>query len=340
MSYKLTKSLLFRMDPEKAHTRVMRWLQGLEATPVLPNLVFPEIKNTKPVHIAGLTFPHPIGLAAGFDKNAQYVDQLAMLGFGHIEVGTVTPKPQDGNPKPRLFRLPKDEALLNRMGFNNAGVEAVKNNLQNRKSSATIIGGNIGKNKSTPNEDAEKDYLLSFDALHEDVDYFVVNVSSPNTPDLRDLQDKEPLTKLLRKLQMKNLTYETPRPIFLKIAPDLNKNQLNDIIGIVGNEGIAGIVATNTTIERNLPHYDSEYIKSLGNGGVSGKPVRDQSTNIIEYLAEHSQGRIPIIGVGGVFSGADAQRKIDAGASLVQVYTGFVYQGAYIVPQILKNLKY
>lgn len=287
--------------------------------------------------VFGLKFKNPIGLAAGFDKDANYIDELSCLGFGFIEIGTLTPKPQDGNERPRLFRLPADAAIINRMGFNNNGVESAVHRLANRSSSC-IVGGNIGKNKTTPNQQAAEDYAESFKALFPYVDYFVVNVSSPNTPDLRSLQDKEPLHRLLMHLQNLNLSNPKPKPLLLKIAPDLNYSQLDDVLDIVEQTGLSGIVATNTTIERKHLHTHKKMIEELGNGGLSGMPLRKKSTEIIKYISDKTNHKLPIIGVGGIFNGDDAMAKMDAGASLVQVYTGFIYEGPAIVKNICKKL--
>lgn len=285
--------------------------------------------------VFGLTFKNPVGLAAGFDKDAALYNELAYCGFGFIEIGTVTPKAQTGNPKKRLFRLTEDEAIINRMGFNNGGVEEMVKNLKKRKTDV-IIGGNIGKNKITPNEEATKDYVISFEALHPYVDYFVVNVSSPNTPNLRALQDKEPLTQLLSTLKSKNAEKNNKKPILLKIAPDLTNEQLDDVIEIVESTNIEGIIATNTTIDRSsLKTKDPE---RFGPGGLSGKPLRERSTEVIKYITQKSNGRIPIIGVGGIHSGLDAKEKLQAGASLVQLYTGFIYEGPSIVRKINREL--
>jgi len=289
-------------------------------------------------NVFGLTFRNPVGLAAGFDKNAGYYNELADLGFGFIEVGTVTPLAQEGNPKPRLFRIVQDEALINRMGFNNGGMESMVERLKTRNTDI-IIGGNIGKNKVTPNQDADEDYKKSFKALHPYVDYFVVNVSSPNTPDLRELQDKEPLTKLLSGLMELNKGFTDQKPILLKIAPDLNIPQLDDIISIVTDLGIDGLVATNTTISREGLTASDDKVAAIGNGGLSGKPVRERSTEVIKYICEKSSGKIPVIAVGGIFTAKDAQDKLDAGASLVLVYSGFIYEGPGIVKNICKGLK-
>ena len=282
----------------------------------------------------GLDFPNPVGLAAGFDKDGQHFEAMAALGFGFIELGTVTPKPQIGNPQPRMFRLPKDEALINRMGFNNEGVEALVERLKNRKNKDLIIGGNIGKNKITPNEEAINDYSYCFTKLFPYVDYFVVNVSSPNTPGLRALQDKEPLSKILLHLQELNVKEKTPKPILLKIAPDLTNEQLDDIIEIVQNTKIAGVIASNTTISRDSLHENKKNIKKIGAGGLSGRPLAQRSTEVIRYLSEHSKGKMFIIGVGGIRSPEDANKKLKAGASLIQLYSGLVYEGPLLVKRI------
>ncbi len=288
-------------------------------------------------NLMGLKFKNPIGLAAGFDKNAEMIDEFASLGFGFIEIGTVTPKGQEGNPKPRLFRLLEDQAIINRMGFNNEGVEKVIERLKKRKSDV-IVGGNIGKNKVTPNENAVQDYEIAFEALHHFVDYFVVNVSSPNTPNLRELQDKEPLKNLLRTLKEKNLKKDKPKPILLKIAPDLNENQLNDIAEIVKEIGIDGIVATNTTISRENLQTEKAKIDAIGAGGLSGKPLKNRSTEVIKFLRQKLGKQFIIIGVGGIFTAKDAKEKLEAGADLVQIYTGFVYEGAGMVKNINRQL--
>lgn len=283
----------------------------------------------------GLKFPNPVGLAAGFDKQASFYKEFSALGFGFIEVGTITPKPQEGNPKPRMFRLTADEGLINRMGFNNGGLEMARRQLEGRDRSF-IIGGNIGKNKVTPNENATEDYLKCFHALYDLVDYFVVNVSSPNTPGLRELQDREPLTKLLATLKSENAKLDSPKPILLKIAPDLTNEQLDDIVAIVADTKIDGVIATNTTISRE-GLKSPESLKNEA-GGVSGKPVRERSTEVIRYLHEKSSGSFPIIGVGGIHSAEDALEKLDAGASLVQIYTGFIYEGPALIKSINKAL--
>ncbi|MDX2190731.1 MAG: quinone-dependent dihydroorotate dehydrogenase [Bacteroidota bacterium] len=341
----IIKKLFFQIDAEKAHYLAMSLLKIAVKMPFssyfLKSLF--QINNPKlETKAFGLTFKNQVGLAAGFDKNGAYIDELAALGFGFVEVGTVTPLAQEGNPKPRLFRLLKDDAIINRMGFNNEGLEPLVNRLKKRKSDI-IIGGNIGKNKNTPNENAIDDYHKCFEALFDFVDYFVVNVSSPNTPNLRELQEKEPLTRLLTLLDHLNskLAAEkstTRKPILLKIAPDLTTNQLDEIIEIIRITGTSGIVATNTTITRHNLKTDNQTIEQIGMGGLSGKPVKLRSTEIVRYIHHRSGGLIPIIGVGGIHSDIDALEKINAGASLVQVYTGFVYEGPGIVKNILKGI--
>ncbi|WP_027001880.1 quinone-dependent dihydroorotate dehydrogenase [Hugenholtzia roseola] len=330
----LLKPLLFQLSPEKAHYLAMDALQN--------PLIAPFFKKTVPASLAkevfGLRFASPLGLAAGFDKNAQWIDALADLGFGFVEIGTVTPLPQEGNPKPRLFRLPADRALINRMGFNNAGVEAVVQNLKRRKRDI-IVGGNIGKNKITPNEAAFKDYLICFEKLFDYVDYFVVNVSSPNTPNLRALQEKEPLLHLLATLQNENLKKHKPKPILLKIAPDLNQNQLDDILDIQNQTQIAGLIATNTTIERSHLQTTEKELEKVGAGGLSGAPLKQKAQDIVQYLHQKSKGAFPIIGVGGIHSAEDAAARLQAGAALVQVYTGFVYEGVGLIDKIYQKLK-
>jgi dihydroorotate dehydrogenase len=287
----------------------------------------------------GLTFQNPVGLAAGFDKDARYIKALSLLGFGFIEIGTVTPKPQMGNPKPRLFRLPKSNAIINRMGFNNEGVDVMVDRLKKLKRSKLIIGGNIGKNKSTPNEKALEDYAICFEKLFPYVDYFVVNVSSPNTPDLRALQEKEPLEKILQSLQHKNLESPAPKPILLKIAPDLSEKQLDDILSIVLSTKISGIIATNTTIQRTGLTESREHVEEMGNGGLSGKPLSKRATEVIRYLSVRSKGKIPIIGVGGIHSSEDVLEKSKAGAKLIQLYTGIIYEGPSLIRKASKSMR-
>jgi dihydroorotate dehydrogenase len=285
----------------------------------------------------GITFPNPVGLAAGFDKNANFTDALACLGFGFVEIGTVTPRPQPGNPKPRLFRLPADKALINRMGFNNDGAAAAAMRLRKRNEKI-IIGGNIGKNKITSNEDAINDYEVCFKDLHPVVDYFVVNVSSPNTPGLRELQDKEPLTNLLNRLQELNKQTGHPKPVLLKIAPDLTDSQLDDIIDIVKQTGIQGIVATNTTISRDGLKTPKPLIEAMGAGGLSGLPLKKRATEVISYIHKKSSGSVPVIAVGGIFTAEDAIEKLNAGAVLVQLYTGFIYEGPAVAANICNGI--
>jgi dihydroorotate dehydrogenase len=337
--YSLIRKILFNIDAEKVHYWVMKRLTFAYNTgPLRAQLkrMFvvkdPSLART----LWGLTFPNPVGLAAGFDKDAKYTDSLACLGFGFIEIGTVTPRPQPGNLAPRLFRLPADQALINRMGFNNDGATAAAARLRERKE-PIIIGGNIGKNKDTPNEEAADDYEKGFRALYDVVDYFVVNVSSPNTPGLRALQDKEPLTQLLNRLQAINSQLKK-KPILLKIAPDLTNDQLNDIIDIIKTTGLAGIVASNTTISRDDLLTPAAEVNGIGAGGLSGAPLRQRATEVVAYIHKHSNGTIPIIASGGIFTAADAQEKIDAGASLVQVYTGFIYEGPAIAKNICQGL--
>lgn len=332
----LIRKILFQFDPEKIHHFSFSMIKGMMKVPFIPGITKSIFKIEDPTlerKLFGLTFKNPVGLAAGFDKNALLFDEFSNYGFGFIEVGTVTPKPQPGNPKKRIFRLKADEALINRMGFNNDGVDVVVERLRHRKTDV-IIGGNIGKNKVTPNEKAIDDYVICFEKLFDVVDYFVVNVSSPNTPNLRALQDKEPLTELLQTLQDKNNNKKAPKPILLKIAPDLTDSQLMDIIDIVNTTKIAGVIATNTTISRE--GLSSEHQKETG--GLSGKPVKDRSTAVIRFLAENSGKSFPIIGVGGIHSAADAQEKLDAGADLIQLYTGFIYEGPGLVKKINQSL--
>lgn len=336
--YAIIKYFLFRKDPEFIHYWVMRKLQQVCAIPVLKQLIRSRLRPvSSPRTLWGLTFDNPVGLAAGFDKDARFTDALACLGFGFIEIGTLTPKPQDGNDKPRLFRLPADKALINRMGFNNGGVSAAADRLRQRNTTL-IIGGNIGKNKHTPNDQATTDYELCFRELYDVVDYFTINVSSPNTPNLRELQEKEPLQRLLAHLQTVNASLGKNRPILLKIAPDLSREQLDDIIDIVQQTGIHGIVATNTTISREGLQTPAAEVAAMGPGGVSGLPVRESATEVIRYIAQKSNHTIPIIAAGGIFTAEDAREKLAAGASLVQVYTGFIYEGPEIVRNICKGL--
>ena len=338
--YKIVRFFLFLFKAEFIHSISFKLIKFGAIIPGKMwawRLLF-KVKDTRlETEVFGLRFNNPVGLAAGFDKDAKLFDELASFGFGFIEIGTVTPLPQDGNPKPRLFRLKKDYAIINRMGFNNEGIEATVARLR-RKKSNIIIGGNIGKNKVTPNEEAVSDYEICFEKLFPYVDYFVVNVSSPNTPGLRDLQEKVPLTRLLNRLQRINIQKEERKPILLKIAPDLSNEQLDDIIAIVSDTKIDGVVATNTTIGRNGLKTDKTKVEMIGNGGLSGKPVKDRSTEVIKYLADKSNKTFPIIGVGGIHSAEDAIEKLDAGATLIQLYTGFIYEGPRLIKRINKKI--
>ena len=338
---KIIKPLLFLLQPETAHHFTFGMIKWSFNFPLLKPVVSSLFKLEDPRlqrEVFGLKFSNPVGLAAGFDKDARLIDEMAMLGFGFIEIGTLTPKPQEGNPLPRLFRLPEDEALINRMGFNNGGVLGAIDRLKKRKSSV-IVGGNIGKNKVTPNEEALSDYLYCLEALHPYVDYFVVNVSSPNTPNLRDLQEKEPLKKLLLGVKEANAKHPHPKPILLKIAPDLSNGQLDDIIEIVRETQIEGVIATNTTLDRSNLSTDSTSLERIGAGGVSGKALEKRSTEVIRYLHQQSGGAFPIVGVGGIFSAKDAIEKLEAGASLVQVYSGMIYEGPNLIKEIKKGLQ-
>lgn len=330
------------MDPERAHYFTVKLLRNTLAVPGIKSLFKGLYKVNHPKleqEVFGLRFSNPVGLAAGFDKDGKFYEPMSHLGFGFIEIGTVTPLPQDGNAKPRLFRLPEDKALINRMGFNNEGVDALVERLKNRKTDKSlIIGGNIGKNKVTPNEDATSDYIKAFEALFPYVDYFVVNVSSPNTPGLRELQEKKPLTLLLDTLQKLNNQKESRKPLLLKIAPDLNTDQVDDIIDIATSVQLDGLIVSNTTIARNDLKTSDERISEIGNGGLSGDPVTEKSTDLISYISKKTNGRLPIIGVGGIRTAEDAIAKLEAGASLVQVYSGMVYEGPAMIKRINKAL--
>lgn len=336
--FKIIRSFLFLMSAEKAHYFTMDLLQFLIKIPLL-NLLFKTKSNSQnKVICLGIEFPNHLGLAAGFDKNAKYLEVVKHLGFGHVEIGTVTPKGQEGNPKPRLFRLVKDEAIINRMGFNNDGVEQVVERLKNRPKDL-IVGGNIGKNKVTPNELAIEDYKICFNQLYPYVDYFTVNVSSPNTPGLRELQDKKPLLEILNALIIIRKTFVEQGmkklPILLKIAPDLNKEQLDDIVSLTLESGIDGLVATNTTIDRNGLKTEPQIVEQIGAGGLSGAPVKEKSTEVLQYLNEKLKNQVVLIGVGGILSGLDAKEKQKNGAHLVQIYSGFIYKGPALIKDIL-----
>ena len=357
--YRILRSILFCFSPEWVHYFSMNCLKLLCTIgfkKIITGLFKPKINIPASITFGKNTiqFANPVGLGAGFDKNAKYLRELECLGFGFVEIGTVTPLPQVGNDKPRLFRLPKDKALINRMGFNNDGVKVVAERLRqwsivNSKSkvhysplpihhSRLIIGGNIGKNKITPNEEAWKDYEICFKELHSFVDYFVVNVSSPNTPGLRELQEKESLRKILSHLQRINTTQTNPKPILLKIAPDLTTEQLDDVIDLALEIKLDGLVATNTTIKRDQLVTQNSKLETFGNGGLSGLPLKQRSTEVVQYICKRTKDKIPVIASGGIFTGEDAREKITAGASLVQVWTGFIYEGPGIVQQICKSL--
>ena len=335
MYKKIILPILFLFDPEKVHNFTFLFFKISLNLPFIGFIIrkIYSVENKK-LHkkIFGLKFNNPVGLAAGFDKNAKLYNELNCFGFGFIEIGTVTPEPQKGNPKKRLFRLVDDKGIINRMGFNNDGMHKITTRLKKNKN--VLIGGNIGKNKSTPNNQAVNDYLLCFNYLHDFVDYFVVNVSSPNTPNLRELQNKDPLIDILKSLKDENIKKQKPKPILLKISPDLSKNNLSDIVDIVLSLKIDGIIATNTTIQRN-----SLKSKNMNeSGGLSGKPISERSNEVIRYISEKAKGSIPIIGAGGIHSAQDAIDKINAGADLVQIYTGFIYEGPSLVKSINKAL--
>jgi dihydroorotate dehydrogenase len=341
----LIRPLFFLIDPEKIHHITVALLRMSGRIPGLKSILrsFFTLKHPALERVIfGIRFQNPVGLAAGFDKDARLIDEMACMGFGFIEIGTLTPRPQPGNDKPRLFRLPEDKALINRMGFNNEGVSAAVTRLRKRKSKV-IVGGNIGKNKVTPNENAFDDYAICFEALYEHVDYFVINVSSPNTPGLRDLQEKEPLRKLLQ--YVIDLSKQKPvyKPVLLKIAPDLSPSQLDDIVQILKETRTDGVIATNTTISRDGLSTSAEEIKAIGNGGLSGGPLTQRATEVIAYLRGNLGKDFPIIGVGGIMTPEDALEKLKAGADLVQIYTGFIYEGPAFVKcinrEILKRQK-
>ncbi len=332
----IIRPLLFLLKPEQAHKVTVSLLRLAMAIPPVKYLFRKSLEVNHPDltrNLFGLDFKNPVGLAAGFDKDAKLIDEMAALGFGFVEIGTLTPRPQAGNPQPRLFRLPEDRGLINRMGFNNAGIHEAAERLAQRKSNI-IVGGNIGKNKITPNERATEDYEQCFELLFPLVDYFTVNVSSPNTPDLRQLQEKKPLFNLLSHLKELNQQKANPKPILLKIAPDLNDTQLDDIIEICLTVPVDGIIATNTTISRESLQTHDATLKKIGAGGLSGQAVRQRSTEVIRYIHQKSGGHLPVIGVGGINSPKDALEKLEAGASLVQLYTGYIYEGPALVRDI------
>jgi dihydroorotate dehydrogenase len=359
--YKLLRNILFWFDAEKAHYFSMNFLKlAFQVGFIKKNVSKKYTPADSPLDVFGLQFKNPVGLAAGFDKNANYLSELESLGFGFIEIGTVTPLAQKGNDKPRLFRLQEDKALINRMGFNNDGVKVIAKRLKewkekqlaignkqlaaNYKLQTTnhklIIGGNIGKNKNTPNEEAWKDYEICFLELFDHVDYFVVNVSSPNTPGLRELQQKYSLNIILSHIQNLNFRKKNPKPVLVKISPDLDKEEIDDIIDLSIELNLSGIVAANTTTSREQLKTTNYELQTTGMGGLSGLPLQKRSTDLVKYISEKTNNKIPIIASGGIFAGDDAKEKINAGASLVQVWTGFIYEGPEIVKNICKAMSY
>ena len=336
----LIKPILFKIDPEKAHHLTNSLFGFILKIPIIGWLTKASFRyeNDKlRKTLWGLDFPNPVGLAAGFDKDGKHYKTMAHLGFGFIEIGTVTPKAQDGNPKQRLFRLPKDRALINRMGFNNEGVDTMVSRLRKRKKGKLIVGGNIGKNKATPNEEAIHDYEYAFEKLYDHVDYFVVNVSSPNTPGLRELQDKEPLSRLLNQLLLLRKAKKEQKPLLLKIAPDLNSGQIQDILQIIEEIDLDGIIVSNTTIDRSGLKSSQEMVDAIGNGGLSGAPLTQKSRDLVKLIRD-ANSEIKIIGVGGINTEEDALKMLQAGADLIQVYSGLVYQGPDFVKRIKKYL--
>ena len=338
--YPLIRRLLFLVEPEKVHHITVQLIKIGLRIPLASKILKGDVKYQERLSktVAGLNFHNPIGLAAGFDKNALFYEEMGALGFGFVEVGTVTPLAQDGNTKPRLFRLPKDKALINRMGFNNYGVDAMVEQLKKRKDKKLIVGGNIGKNKITPNEQAANDYFICFEKLHSYVDYFVVNVSSPNTPNLRALQDKDSLLEILGGIQERNEKKEIAKPVFLKIAPDLSNEQLDEIINIVEVCNIAGIIATNTTISREGLQSSKFEVEKMGAGGLSGLPLKNRSMEVLRYLRTKSKASLIIISSGGIMDAREAEERIDAGADLIQLYTGFIYEGPWLISRIKQAL--
>lgn len=334
------RPLLFKFYAEDVHhfVRFCLWLFfKIPGSKYVAKQIFVVQDKRLEREVFGLKFSNPVGIAAGFDKDATMFNELSYLGFGHIEIGTVTPKAQSGNPKPRLFRLPKDKALINRMGFNNGGVLAAADNLKNRKTKA-VIGGNLGKNTLTPNKEAVDDYVAVFEGLYDVVDYFVVNVSCPNISDLHELQDQEYLEAILNAVMEKNKAKPKQKPILLKVSPDLNNAQLDEVITVIKKTKIHGVIAVNTSVSREGLKTDQEKVKAIANGGLSGKPLNKRSTEVIKYLTEKSNGAFPIIAVGGIFTAEDAIDKLNAGASLVQVYTGFIYEGPFLAKRINKEI--
>lgn len=338
MLYKgLIRPVLFRMYAENVHHLIKNTLKFSFAIPGIKALTKSLYAVNHPSlerEVFGLKFKNPVGIAAGFDKNAEMFNDISAFGFSHVEIGTVTPIGQAGNPKPRIFRLIPDQGMINRMGFNNGGIETAVRNLKKRNSDV-IIGGNLGKNTSTPNATAVQDYLKVFEGLFDFVDYFVVNVSCPNVTNLCELQDQDFLEEILFAVQSSNQKKKKPKPVLLKVSPDLNDKQLDEVIEIVEKTKIDGVIATNTTVTRD--HLKSKW-EPIGNGGLSGKPLKDKSTKVIRYLAQKSNKAFPIIGVGGIFTPEDAIEKLEAGADLIQVYTGFIYEGPGIAKKINKAI--
>lgn len=336
------KPLLFRLDAEEAHKLTMALFQFTCQIPggrfLLNSLFEPPTGPNHPINLAGIPLPNPVGLAAGFDKNGEWIDEMALLGFGFIEIGTVTPKPQTGNPKPRLFRLPEDRALLNRMGFNNAGLEEVAKNLSKRKNRNIVVGGNIGKNKTTPNEEAWKDYVACYQALTYHVDYFTINLSSPNTPGLRKLLEAERLNAILEPVQNENQKQAKPKPIFLKISPDLEEGQIENIVSTCLSTGLAGIVATNTTVNRSNLKASRQEIEKFGPGGISGKPLEIVSRNLLLEINSLSDSKLEVISSGGIMDPVEAKSRLEGGARAIQLYSGLVYTGPGLVKEILNQL--
>ncbi|HUR10597.1 MAG TPA: quinone-dependent dihydroorotate dehydrogenase [Flavitalea sp.] len=342
--YRLIRSLLFLFPPENVHYFSMNSLKTICKIPIIRKWLRRRFQPVnKEVKVLGLRFHNPVGLGAGFDKNARYLSELEMLGFGFVEIGTVTPEPQRGNDKPRLFRLAQDKALINRMGFNNEGVKKIAVRLRSwqtdrNNSRRMVVGGNIGKNKQTPNEKAHEDYEICFRELADCVDYFVVNVSSPNTPGLRELQEKDALRNILSRLQFINQRRAVPVPLFLKIAPDLSESQLTDILALSDEVSLDGLVISNTTVSREGLLSRADKVQSIGSGGLSGAPLFNTSTAVLKYIHQHKKKQFVLIGSGGIFQSADAKEKIEAGAQLIQVWTGFIYEGPGIVKKISDDL--
>ncbi|MEM6343484.1 MAG: quinone-dependent dihydroorotate dehydrogenase [Bacteroidota bacterium] len=339
----LIRPFLFRFDPEKIHNFTFKFLKATQSLPFggpISRMAYRLEDPALEKEVFGLKFKNPVGLAAGFDKDAKLLHHWRNFGFGFVEFGTVTPRPQGGNPKQRLFRLPKDMAIINRMGFNNAGVDAMVKRLQKMNKGDLIVGANIGKNKDTPNHQAVEDYLICFEKLYPYADYFVVNVSSPNTPGLRSLQEKGPLTNILSRLQELNQSKDSPRPLLLKIAPDLTNEQLDDIIEVAQTTNLAGLIANNTTISRKDLNTTATELEEIGNGGLSGQPITHRSWEVLHYIHEKTAGKLPLIGVGGIMEPLDAKMRFEAGASLIQIYSGYVYQGPSFVKRLLRAISW